>query len=146
VSELIQDFPNPNPEGLSMKKSHPLGLAASLPMKSKSLPWRGLLLGAALMTSVGCGPGEELPLEEETGSRGQALATTVLLYEHGTYGGRVQSLQPGRYDMGQLLVGNDAISSLQVPSGWSVTLYEHGGFNGSSKVFTADAVGGRRLQ
>ncbi|MCY1082512.1 Vps62-related protein [Archangium lansingense] len=123
-----------------MKKIHPPDFAICLPVKSKSLPLRGLLLGAALMAGVGCGPGEELPAQEETGSSGQALATTVLLYEHGNYGGRVQSLQPGRYDMSQLTgVGNDSVSSLQVPSGWSVTLYEHG-FDGRSKLFTADTV------
>ena len=137
--ESLRD--SPTPEGPTMKKSHPRGPAASVPLTSSSRPGRAFLLSAALLTGVGCGPGEELPPREEApGSSAQALATTVLLFEHGGYGGRVQSLQPGRYDMGQLTVGNDAVSSLQVPAGWSVTLYEHGGFSGRSKVFTSDAT------
>lgn len=35
-------------------------------------------------------------------------------------------------------VPNDTISSIRVPNGMKVTVYEHGSFTGASKTFTAD--------
>jgi hypothetical protein len=46
-------------------------------------------------------------------------------------------LAPGRYDWGT--IPNDQISSLRVPPGIKVTLFEHVRFQGRSKVFTADS-------
>jgi phosphatidylserine/phosphatidylglycerophosphate/cardiolipin synthase-like enzyme len=63
----------------------------------------------------------------------------VSVYEHGSHQGVVQHLRAGRHDMTELSVGNDSISSLKVPAGWRVTLFEHGGWSGASKTFTADA-------
>jgi hypothetical protein len=65
--------------------------------------------------------------------------TAVVVYRDRDFRGGSQSLGPGRYDMGQLTVGNDGISSLQVPDGWTVTLYENEHFQGRSKTFTSDA-------
>ncbi len=62
----------------------------------------------------------------------------AVVYEHINYLGRSQELAVGRYDLGQLSIGNDVISSVKVPSGWKVTLYQHGGFQGATKVLTAD--------
>ncbi|MBB5367088.1 MULTISPECIES: Vps62-related protein [unclassified Janthinobacterium] len=65
--------------------------------------------------------------------------TTITVYAEGNYAGTSQALAPGRYDMDALrVVGNDTISSIKVPDGWSVTLFEHAGFQGRSKVITAD--------
>ncbi|WP_300752578.1 beta/gamma crystallin-related protein [Janthinobacterium sp.] len=65
--------------------------------------------------------------------------TSITVYADSNYSGKNQILSQGRYDMDQLgVVGNDAISSLKVPDGWSVTLYEHAGFQGRSKVVTSD--------
>jgi Peptidase inhibitor family I36 len=33
---------------------------------------------------------------------------------------------------------DDCISSIRVPSGWEITLYEHDNFSGASQTFTAD--------
>jgi hypothetical protein len=63
---------------------------------------------------------------------------SVDVYADGAYGGATQRLLEGRYDIGALTVGNDAISSLTVPPGWRVTLYQNGGFTGSTKVITSD--------
>jgi hypothetical protein len=63
---------------------------------------------------------------------------SVKVYGDANYGGAAQELSRGQYDMGQLTVGNDAISSLQVPPGWTVTLYENAGYQGRSKTFTSD--------
>lgn len=61
------------------------------------------------------------------------------------FGGRSAALGLGRHTVGALNgVGNDAVSSLRVPAGLKVTLFEHDNFAGRSKVFTSDSsfVGG----
>lgn len=62
----------------------------------------------------------------------------AVVYEHTGFGGRYQLLAPGRYDVGQLSIGNDVISSVMVPPGWRVTLYQHAGFQGATVSLTAD--------
>jgi M6 family metalloprotease-like protein len=66
---------------------------------------------------------------------GKAVA---VVYEHNNYVGRSQELAVGRYDLGQLSIGNDVISSVKVPPGWTVTLYQHAGFQGATKVLTTN--------
>ena len=63
----------------------------------------------------------------------------VLIYADGNFSGPSQELSEGSYDLAALTIGNDRLSSLKVPSGIKVTLYEHGGFAGRTKVFTQDA-------
>ncbi|MFH1465700.1 MAG: beta/gamma crystallin-related protein [Pseudomonadota bacterium] len=67
------------------------------------------------------------------------VATHATIYEHANYGGKKQDLAPGRYDMGELSIGNDRLSSLKVPAGLRVTLFEHASFKGRTKSFTGDA-------
>jgi hypothetical protein len=62
----------------------------------------------------------------------------VTIFADGNFAGASQSLGVGRHDFGALTIGNDKLSSLRVPQGLKVTLYEHGGFAGKSWVFTAD--------
>jgi hypothetical protein len=66
----------------------------------------------------------------------------VVLYKDYRYEGTSQVLGPGRYDMSTLTatgaVGNDRVSSIKVPVGWTVILYADSGFSGSSKTLTAD--------
>jgi hypothetical protein len=64
--------------------------------------------------------------------------TRVVIYSDRDYQGTSQELEPGRYDVNQVAIGNDRLSSLKVPSGLRVILYEHGGFQGRSKVFASD--------
>lgn len=59
-------------------------------------------------------------------------------YEHCDYNGAVSELAPGSYDIGAMGIGNDAISSIRIPSGLKVTLYEHAGFQGRSIDLTSD--------
>jgi hypothetical protein len=40
-------------------------------------------------------------------------------------------LQKGRYDVAQMLIGNDTLSSALVPSGMVLRLYEHANFQGA---------------
>ena len=62
----------------------------------------------------------------------------VVIYEHANYEGISYELSEGRYDLDSLGIGNDSLSSLRVPPGMKVSLYEHGGFTGRSKTFTQD--------
>ncbi|MBI5607745.1 MAG: DUF4476 domain-containing protein [Deltaproteobacteria bacterium] len=62
----------------------------------------------------------------------------AILYENADFTGRQQELQPGRYDVGQLAVGNDAVSSLRVARDTVVVLYEHPGFAGRSIEIRGD--------
>ena len=63
--------------------------------------------------------------------------TQVSIFEHNNYGGRTQQLILG-YNAGPLAIGNDVVSSVKVPPGYRVTLYEHAPGNGRVKVLTAD--------
>jgi hypothetical protein len=69
-----------------------------------------------------------------------ATPGVATVYEHVNFSGRSQALNIGRFDISQLTVGNDNISSLRVPPGFVITLYEHGGFQGRSKKFASDAA------
>jgi hypothetical protein len=62
----------------------------------------------------------------------------AIIYEHANYIAPSQGLPPGRYDISSISIGNDTLSSLKVPTGWTVTLYRHHNFTGDEKVFTTD--------
>ncbi|EPX62627.1 hypothetical protein D187_008815 [Cystobacter fuscus DSM 2262] len=55
-------------------------------------------------------------------------------------GGGVQALAPGVYNLAAIGMGDNAVSSLMVPSGWTVTLYEHPNFYGRRKTFTSNTT------
>ena len=60
----------------------------------------------------------------------------AVVYEH-DFHGRYQNLWPGSYTLSQLTLRNDSISSVRVPPGWRVWLYEHD-FAGRWKLLTSD--------
>jgi hypothetical protein len=62
----------------------------------------------------------------------------VVIYQDGSYQGATQELDLGNYDIESLAIGDKQLSSLRVPKGIKVTLYEHPGFTGQSKIFTED--------
>jgi hypothetical protein len=66
--------------------------------------------------------------------------TKVTIYEDANYQGSSQDLTTGRYDndLGQLSIGNDTLSSLQVRPGFAARLYEHWHFQGRYIDFTVD--------
>ncbi|MBL8298904.1 MAG: phosphatidylinositol-specific phospholipase C domain-containing protein [Rhodanobacteraceae bacterium] len=63
------------------------------------------------------------------------------IYEHEDYKGRMQILRPGSYNLSDLKLGNDSISSIRVGSGYTIKLYEHSDFRGDTKTLAADASG-----
>ncbi|MFY1831952.1 Vps62-related protein [Myxococcus fulvus] len=62
----------------------------------------------------------------------------VTIYKGNHFQGASQQLLAGRYDLGQLTIGNDTLRSIRVPEGYRVTLYWHSGFQGDQVVLTQD--------
>ena len=60
------------------------------------------------------------------------IGNAATLFSDSNFFGRAQALVPGpagrSWDVGQLTVGNDAMSSLTVPTNWFVTLFKDAGF------------------
>ncbi len=62
-------------------------------------------------------------------------------YEDADYSGRAVSLGKGDYTVAQLEAAglkNDTTTSLQVPAGWTVDVYQDGNFDGTKWTYTAD--------
>jgi hypothetical protein len=59
-------------------------------------------------------------------------------YENCDYQGAVSELEIGEYDLNSMGIRNDSISSVRVPSGLKVILYEHGNFQGRTFELTSD--------
>jgi len=60
----------------------------------------------------------------------------VTLHEDCNFRGKSYTLEAGTYRLYQMRIGNDRLSSFQVPSGFRITIYEHDDFNSRSKTFT----------
>lgn len=63
-------------------------------------------------------------------------------YENINYGGKAVTLGVGNYTLSQLIangIGNDWMSSLQVPSGWTVEVYEHDNYGGIRWTYTSSS-------
>ena len=64
--------------------------------------------------------------------------------EHSDYGGWSVSLSEGKYDYSAMVaagIKNDQISSVKVPDGYRVILYNDAGFSGGAKTLLQDASG-----
>ena len=64
------------------------------------------------------------------------LLGQVTLYQNYSYAGRSTTLKPGRYNMNVLAarIGNDQLSSVKIAGNYKITIYEHGDFQGRTKV------------
>ncbi|HSU28320.1 MAG TPA: beta/gamma crystallin-related protein [Chitinophagaceae bacterium] len=62
----------------------------------------------------------------------------VTLYEDCNYGGGSHSLGIGYHALNELGIRNDALSSIRIPQGYSVTLYKDDNFHGSQTTETGD--------
>jgi hypothetical protein len=60
----------------------------------------------------------------------------VTLHEDCNFRGKSYTLETGTYRLYQMRIGNDKLSSFQVPAGFRITIYEHDDFNSRSKTFT----------
>jgi hypothetical protein len=83
-----------------------------------------------------------LIIEELPPSAIPATGTFVTIYKD-DFSGASKNLLPGQYESYELgNVGNDQLSSIKIPKGMKVTLYEHGGFTGQKLVLTQDTRAG----
>lgn len=64
-----------------------------------------------------------------------ANAQQVAVFDECNYIGQSGYLGQGRYYAYQMKVGNDELSSMQIPDGMKVTIYEHDNFQGRSKTY-----------
>ena len=65
--------------------------------------------------------------------------TDIVLFKNCNYGGTSLTLGIGNYpNISNAGFSNDDLSSIQIPAGMKVTLYQHYNFGGTSVVFTAD--------
>jgi hypothetical protein len=71
------------------------------------------------------------------GTRPYTLTNQALIYEDTGFSRSVQALYPGDYNMSDLTIGNDTVSSLRIPSGWTVQLFADASFSGSSVTLTS---------
>jgi hypothetical protein len=62
----------------------------------------------------------------------------VTIYE-GDYSGASHKVEPGKYDLAELGIKNDQLSSVRVPKGLRVTLYDNAGFSGRKLELTGDS-------
>ena len=63
--------------------------------------------------------------------------SSVTLYEDCKYSGRYYNLEPGNYRLFQMKIGNDLLSSINIPYGMKVTIYEDDNYAGPSKTYTS---------
>jgi ricin-type beta-trefoil lectin protein len=66
-------------------------------------------------------------------------SAAVILFGDANYGGAVQLLPPGNWDVSDLTIGNDQLSSLKVAPSTQVVLHYDGAFLGPVKAFQGDA-------
>jgi hypothetical protein len=70
-----------------------------------------------------------------------AVVETPMVYRDFNYQGAWSSLPAGSYTLAQLAargVASDDITSITVPPGWTVTMYDNDGFSGASLVRTSN--------
>lgn len=88
----------------------------------------------AAVRKIGAG---ELPSDvDESVALAQGV---VLLYEHAQFAGKVWALPVGKHAwFGEAGIDNDKVSSVKVPPGYRLVLFEHKDFEGKSRVATGN--------
>lgn len=61
----------------------------------------------------------------------------VKVFTEPNFQGDHQVLEAGRYDVTDLTIPNDSVSSIHIPEGWRVTLFVDAGFSGEQLVIDA---------
>lgn len=105
---------------------------------TRGTDWRMVRSPYVLLFVQGYGRCQEVS-QPHTGPNAHLSALFAAIYEHGNYGGKSQALGVGRYNLKDILIGNDKLSSIKVPDGLRVTLYQHADMKGNTRAYTADA-------
>jgi hypothetical protein len=82
---------------------------------------------------------EGLPRTEAALPKEDALPK-VTLHEDCDYKGKYFALGVGRYDTNNMGIDNTTLSSIHIPAGISVTLFEKSGFSGAELTITSDVA------
>ncbi|ACE83197.1 glucan endo-1,3-beta-glucanase, putative, glu81A [Cellvibrio japonicus Ueda107] len=110
------------------------GTSMSVPAKGYAYKRTGQ---STVSSGAGCG-GSSSSSSTSSSLPGNA----VTLFNHIDYGGWSASFPVGSYNYNALIAAgavNDQTTSVRVPAGYKVTLYEHGDFTGTSVTLTADS-------
>jgi len=67
----------------------------------------------------------------------QNYDSRVTVYKDCGFKGRAQSFEEGWYTVDQLGIGNDQISSIWIPKGWIITIYEDNNFQGRRQMYNS---------
>lgn len=65
---------------------------------------------------------------------------TATIYADENFQGASQPLGLGSFDLDKLRIGNDVVSSIKIPAGLRVTIYEHSHFNGARELYYSDVA------
>lgn len=113
-------YDQPNFEGKKLELTQDARVAF---LKSKGFA------GAAQMISIVIDYAPAAPLAPDE--------KAVIIYKD-NFSGAFMKLKPGTYEPGDLSIGNDQLSSVRIPDGMKVTIYEHEALGGRSLVLTKD--------
>jgi hypothetical protein len=84
------------------------------------------------------GPGSSYTPPVNNGNNYPSARDRVVVYDRCEYGGASFGFSPGRYNQGSLGIGSDRISSVRIPNGFRITVYQNKDFNGYSRTFYGD--------
>jgi hypothetical protein len=79
-----------------------------------------------------------------TGGGGTTPTGQVTVYQHYNYAGYAVTLGEGQYRLADLMargIRNDDLSSVRVPAGWAIELFQHDHFTGTRTVLTSSNAG-----
>ncbi|HVJ94458.1 MAG TPA: aerolysin family beta-barrel pore-forming toxin [Labilithrix sp.] len=104
----------------------------------------------ATLAVSGCVVGDSTAALEDVDAKADELtvfpaadpSSQVVIYRGPNFTESSQVLSPGVYDSSALKIGDNALSSLKVPAGWQVFLYQNPGFTGKIKRFAASGNAG----
>jgi hypothetical protein len=116
----------PVPEPIITSTSTPAPITTSAPTTSTPAPTTSI----PSTTPV--------PISSTSAAPTTLQTVTVDFFEYNDYQGLKSSLPPGNWDMNIMGIPNDSISSIKVPAGYTVIIYEHAGFSGQSLSLTSD--------
>lgn len=71
---------------------------------------------------------------------GATAQSYVTLHEDCNYSGKSYTLLAGTYNGYQMKIGNDRLSSIQIPYGFKVTIYEDDNYRGKSQTFSSNVA------
>ncbi|EAY30807.1 thioredoxin fold domain-containing protein [Microscilla marina] len=76
----------------------------------------------------------------KSGTTNRGTRSRIVLYEDSNYRGNKQSVGIGSYNVNQIRIGNDKLSSIRIPRGYKVRIYEHANFRGRYRDFTSSSA------